>query len=206
LTSYECDFLGLINTSMFYLYCLKQNQEVKYFGITINPKKRKNDHKRKKPPHIFEVLESFDTAKEATNREEELIEIYKTTQIGWNISPGGEYDGNSGYCRKGIGGAKKGRVPWNAGKKGCFSEDTIKQMIEVRRGRIFSSKFTTSIIVSIRERFENHQQMDGVGTVQPNGMRLTQERAFAKEYSKHYGMTTTNLFNIVTGKSWLNTN
>lgn len=87
MTSYECDFLGLINTSMFYLYCLKQNQEVKYFGITINPKKRKNDHKRKKPPHIFEVLESFDTAKKATNREEELIEIYKTTQTGWNISP-----------------------------------------------------------------------------------------------------------------------
>ena len=64
---------------------------------------------------------------------------------GWNLSPGGDYEGNSGYCRKGIGGVKKGNVPWNKGKK-CpeisesmrgriHSPETRKKMSEAKRGK-----------------------------------------------------------------------
>lgn len=191
---------------MIYLYLLKQESRARYIGLTINPQKRKNDHRGKRPPHEFVILETYQDPVTASNRERELIEEFNTMiPNGWNLSPGGEYDTASGYSRKGIGGAKKGRVPWNKGKRGCFSEETISKMSEKRKGRAHTERFL-HIVPEILKRFENHSKIEGVGERGPNGLILTQERAFAKLYAKEYGMSVANLRNIVAGKTWSSKN
>ena len=85
---------------MIYLYSLNQEDKIMYIGLTRNPDARKNTHKRKKPPHTFTILENIEDVTEATNRERELIEEYETQFYGWNKSPGGEYEQNSGYTKR----------------------------------------------------------------------------------------------------------
>ena len=189
---------------MIYLYSLKQKDKTMYIGLTNNPDVRKTTHKRKRPPHTFTILENIEDVTEATERERELIEEYETYLSGWNKSPGGEYEQNSGYDRKGIGGVKKGQIPWNKGKSGCFSEESIQKMKNTRKGVRYSSKLNESKVKDIRKEFLEHPTINGVGEVQGNGIKLTQERAFANKYHSNYGITNINLYNIIIGKSWKN--
>ena len=191
---------------MIYLYYLKQNNHIKYIGLTKNPSVRRNYHKRKKPPHTFELIENIDDLSIAANKERDLIKEYNTIQDGWNISPGGEYKKFSGYNRKGIGGVKKGTIPWNKGKKNCFSQETIDQFKKIRKGIRYNkhTKVNKELVKQIRDKFNNHDILPGVGVVQKNGVILTQERAFSKLYHVEYNITDVNLYNIITKKSWKN--
>lgn len=108
-----------------------------------------------------------------------------------------------GKKRPGIGGVKKGSIPWNKGKKNCFTSSTIDKMKITRKNKIHSSKLNKQIILEIRNHFTNHPQLDGVGTIQKNGILMTQERAYAKKYAEQYKITANNLHNIITGKSWI---
>jgi hypothetical protein len=107
-----------------------------------------------------------------------------------------------GKKRPGIGGVKKGTVPWNKGKKNCFSNQTIDKMKTIRKNKIHSSKLNKELVTKIRNDFNNHEQIDGVGIIQKNGIPMTQARAYAKKYAKEYNITTNNLYSIITGKSW----
>jgi hypothetical protein len=101
---------------MIHLYYLTDTAGVvKYVGLTKNPSSRKSEHKRNKPKHIFSLIEEFDNATSASNAEVEHIETHSTHREGWNRDPGGNYDTASGHNRKGVGGRKKGSVPWNKG-------------------------------------------------------------------------------------------
>jgi hypothetical protein len=192
---------------MIYLYCLKQNNKIKYIGLTKNPRKREMDHKNQKPsPHKFIILENFKNIQVAAKREFDLISEYSTINNGWNISPGGEYYKNSGYKRTGIGGQKKGCIPWNKGVKNCFSKDTINRMKNVRKGVIHSSKVTADVVLEIRKKFKNHPTINNVGNVMKNGRILTQHRAFSELYYKDYNITAVNLYNIIKRKSWTQIN
>jgi hypothetical protein len=108
-----------------------------------------------------------------------------------------------GKKRPGIGGVKKGSIPWNKGKKKCFTTSTIDKMKSSRKNKIHSSKLNKKIISEIRNHFINHPQLDGIGVIQKNGVMLTQERAYAKKYAEQYKITPNNLHNIITGKSWI---
>lgn len=107
-----------------------------------------------------------------------------------------------GKKRPGVGGVKKGTIPWNKGKKNCFNKTTIEKMKTIRKNKIHSSKLTEELVLKIRNHFNSYQQIEGVGTIQKNGIVLTQERAYAKKYAKEYKITSANLYNIITGKSW----
>jgi hypothetical protein len=107
-----------------------------------------------------------------------------------------------GKKRPGIGGVKKGTIPWNKGKKNCFNQKTIKKMRSSRKNKIASSKLNKELIIKIRDDYKNHKQIEGVGIIQKNGIVMTQERAYAKKYAKEYNITSNNLYNIITGKSW----
>lgn len=107
-----------------------------------------------------------------------------------------------GKKRPGIGGVKKGTIPWNKGKKNCFSNQTIDKMKTIRKNKIHSSKLTEELVLKIRNHFSAYEQIEGVGTIQKNGIVLTQERAYAKKYAKEYKITSANLYNIITEKSW----
>ena len=190
---------------MIYLYCLKSQNTIKYVGLTKNPRKREYDHRRTKPPFDdFVILEKFKNQDSvvAAHQEIDLISLYNTVSVGWNISSGGEYHNNSGYNRKGIGGQKKGCVVWNKGKINCFSDQTITLMKKIRKGKIHSSKVNIQIVAEIRQKYKNHPIIVGVGKPRMNGKILTQSRAFSALYHGLYGMSSANMFKIIERKSW----
>jgi hypothetical protein len=75
-----------------YLYHLIQNGRVRYVGLTTNITKRKYRHKREKPPHTFEIIETFSDKEQAGIAEQYHIAGHKTFwgKNGWNKSIGGE--------------------------------------------------------------------------------------------------------------------
>jgi hypothetical protein len=189
-------------TNPVYLYVLLQDEVVKYVGLTKNPQSRKQNHKNKKPRHDFLILQMFSDVTEATDEEQRLIREYATLENGWNRTTGGEYEANSGYGRKGIGGVPKGTVPWNKGMTDCFDKSLVERFKRDRKGVVFSSKLSPTKVEEIRCRFEQHEPIQGVGMISKNGKPFTQERMFSKKYHEEYGITEANLYKIVRGKSW----
>lgn len=107
---------------MYYLYFLYSENEVMYVGITHDLQKRMNEHKRRKKPHYFCVIDEYTSLDKALADEVRHIAEHSTYTLfwKWNKSPGGEYAGSTIGSRKGIGGRKKGGIPWN---KGLTSDD-----------------------------------------------------------------------------------
>lgn len=182
---------------MVYLYYLKQQDRVMYVGLTISPLDRESKHRRNKPPHRFEIIESFESEKDAASAERDHIKKHQTVKNGWNISPGGEYAKFSGYSRKGIGGQKKGCIPWNKGRPGCFSEEAIQKMCEVRKGRVFSSKIKSDELKQLKELYDSRPHIPEANTKSANGKILTYERAFSKKYASQYRVTPENIYRII---------
>lgn len=106
-----------------------------------------------------------------------------------------------GKKRPGIGGVKKGNVPWNKDKKGCFSEKTISKFKQTRKGKRYGIvKITDEQCLRIVELYKLQEPIQDVGTKMGNGKTLTYERAFAKKYCKEYGVTEVQIYNIITGR------
>jgi len=188
---------------MYSVYTLVDNDGVvKYVGQTTQVEVRKRSHNKQKPSHNFVVIKENLSAEDAKQFEIDTIAKYNTFKEGWNKSPGGE--GFDGYERTGIGGVKKGNIPWNKGKVGCFSEETINKMSRSRRGKIHSSKLTLEKVRSIRVLYTTRPKIKGVGEVQPNGRVLSYERAFSRHYAEDFGITPNNLYKIILHKSWNN--
>lgn len=188
---------------MYTIYALVNNDGiVKYVGQTTQVEVRKREHKNKKPPHKFIIIKENLSSDEAKKFEIECICKYDTFKNGWNMSPGGE--GFDRYKRTGIGGVKKGNIPWNKGKKRCFSEETISKMSKTRKGKIYTSKVNEEKVRYIRSLYNMKPKLNGVGKVQSNGRVLSYERAFAKHYSEEFNMTSNNLYKIILYKSWNN--
>ena len=73
-----------------YLYHLIQDGVIRYVGVTTNITNRKSHHKRNKPPHTFEIVDTFIDKEEAGIAEQYHIAGYNTFKDGWNNSDGGE--------------------------------------------------------------------------------------------------------------------
>lgn len=188
---------------MYTIYALVDDDGVvKYVGQTTQVDVRKRDHKNKKPPHNFVIIKENLSAEDAKQFEIDTIAKYNTYKNGWNMSSGGE--GFDGYRRTNIGGVKKGNIPWNKGKSGCFSEETISKMSNVRKGKIHSSKLTPEKVRFIRNLYNSRPRLKGVGDIQPNGKVLPYDRAFSKNYAEEFDITPNNLHKIILYKSWTN--
>lgn len=188
---------------MFYIYTLKDlDGVIRYVGQTKLLEERKRQHKRKKPPHIFEVLFETLSKDEAKILEIENIEKYKTYKNGWNKTTGGE--GFEDYERKGIGGVKKGNIPWNKSVKGCFSKETIDKWKSNRKGRVFSRKLTDVQILEIRNLYNEKPQINDVGKVMKNGKKLSYIQAFCKKYADRYNITPQAIKKVVLNECWNN--
>ena len=188
---------------MYYIYFLKDlNGNIKYVGQTQNLDARKREHKRNKPPHTFEINEQIDIPKKAKEAEIFYIEKFDTFKNGWNKSTGGE--GFDNYERKGIGGVKKGTVPWNKGIKNCFSEETIEKMSNSRKGRVFSRKINDHQIREIRKLYNEKPDLKNVGVVMKNGRKLSYIQAFCKEYAEDYNLTPQGIKRIILKECWSN--
>lgn len=185
---------------MIYLYHLIQDSRVMYVGLTKNIEARKSHHAKTKPSHEFIIVDSFERPEDAILAEMTAVTLYDTYKRfdGWNLSLGGEYDNLPGFNRKGIGGVKKGHIPWNKGVKGCFSDERIVKWKESRRGKVHSRrKLNESDQQKFLEFYKSRPIIDGVGVIAKNGRTLTYERLFAKKYHQEFNITETWAYNLV---------
>lgn len=103
--------------------------------------------------------------------------------------------------RPGVGGVKKGSIPWNKGKIGCFKEHTIQRFKSTRQGKRYGKpKVTDETCLDILKKYNQKPFLSGEGTKSANGKVLTYERLFSKKYHLEYDITEAQLFNIITGK------
>jgi hypothetical protein len=117
------------------------------------------------------------------------------------LGPGYSSDLQRGKKRPGVGGAKKGNIPWNKGKKGCFEESTIQLFKETRSGKRYGNvKVTDDECLNILNNYNKRPMLDGEGKKSANGKTLTYERLFAKKFHNQYNITEAQLYNIITGK------
>lgn len=186
---------------MYYIYVLKQNDIIKYVGQTINPTKRKCAHKNTKDPHEFEIIFESKDKNITKQKEIDFIFEYNTYFNGWNKSPGGE--GFDNYNRLGIGGAKKGHIPWNKNKTGCFSQETLNHFSNLRKGKIWKpTKLSSADVIKIRESYDSKIIISGVGEKMKNGKYMSYIQAFSIKYSKLYDTSKQNIRKIVERKTW----
>ena len=109
----------------------------------------------------------------------------------------------TGVKRPGVGGVKKGTIPWNKGSNGYklnISEEGKDRKILAVKSR---SKIQDHDAESIRIDYKNKVSIDNVdiGKIKGNGKVFSYERAFSKEYAKKYSVTEQYIFRIITGKS-----
>ena len=188
---------------MYYIYFLKDlDGKIQYVGQTQNLDTRKREHKRNKPPHIFEISEQIDISEKAKETEIFYIKKFDTFKNGWNKSTGGE--GFDAYERKGIGGVKKGTIPWNKVIKNCFSEKTIEKMSKSRKGRVFSRKLNDEQIMEIRKLYNENPDLQNVGMIMKNGKKLSYLQAFCKKYAEKYNLTPQGMKRIILKECWAN--
>ncbi len=109
-----------------------------------------------------------------------------------------------GKKRPGIGGAPKGRVPWNKGKGGY-------KLNCDRRGRRFTpGKYSIEDIKFIRKLYNEKYKFDEYITYinntfqRPNGKLPIYERFISREIIKEYfkNNTSIGIYNIIMGYSW----
>ena len=65
---------------MYYIYTLKEDNEIKYVGQTINPVKRKCSHKNTKNSHTFEIIFKTFDREIAKQKEESLGNLGKISK------------------------------------------------------------------------------------------------------------------------------
>lgn len=109
----------------------------------------------------------------------------------------------TGVKRPGIGGVKKGTIPWNKGHKGYklnFTEEGRAKKFECLKNR---SVIKDSDAQKIRDDFINCVFIDNnnIGKTMRNGKTMSYERAFCLEYSKKYNVSDQYIYRIIKGKA-----
>lgn len=132
-----------------------------YIGKTVNPESRIRDHlngkgksprltyainKHGKDAFGFEILESEIPQEHLTEMEMLYIYFYNSkSPNGYNLTDGGDGVVNpSDEVRKHISERQIGRVPWNKGKTGIYSDETLKKMSKASKGRTYKKRRTFS--------------------------------------------------------------
>jgi hypothetical protein len=121
-----------------YVYTLAdpRTDEIRYVGKTVNLKNRYADHLRCNGTlHVHNWIKQLRNLElkpkievlEECNSDWQLAEIYWIEQLrqwGFNLT---------NHAIGGLGG-QTGRIPWNKGKKGCWSEEILQKMREASTG------------------------------------------------------------------------
>jgi hypothetical protein len=115
-----------------------------------------------------------------------------------------------GKKRPGIGGVKKGTIPWNKGRKNLWSHSKnslIKISLGVRGEKCSTAKLTEDDVKKIRKDFENKVFIECFNeNVKPTsatkGIYPTYLGAFAADYAKKYNVTNANIKRIIQRKTW----
>jgi hypothetical protein len=108
-----------------------------------------------------------------------------------NLPPDHLSEIQKGIKRPGVGGTKKGTIPWNKGKKGYklnLSEEGRKNMAQSSKK---SAKIKDDQVEIILKKYTNKIKIDDIriGKVSKNGKIFTYKRSFCEFISKEYGVT-----------------
>ena len=105
----------------------------------------------------------------------------------------------TGVKRPGIGGVKKGTIPWNKGIRGYKLNLSEQGRINMSLSSKKTSKIKDDQVKKIMEDFTKQIQLDNkdIGTIKRNGKIFTYERAFCKEYAKRYNVTEQCIFRML---------
>jgi hypothetical protein len=108
-----------------------------------------------------------------------------------------------GVKRPGIGGVKKGTIPWNKNKSGYSLNLTEQGKLRKLQANKKSSIISDNVAEQIRTDLKNNVFIDNpdIGKVKRNGKVFSYERAFCLEYSKKYNVSITYIVSIVKGKA-----
>jgi len=150
------------------------------------------------------------------NMEEHYIKTFDSYKNGLNESINGKGNHMSknfttrGYkfskkSRERMSRAKKGIIPWNKGKKGCHSKESLKRISEKNKGQRRSYKLDENQRYEIMKEYNDHNYISNdVNKVMKNGRVLTYEKAFAKKVSIKYNVTQQCIYNMLKGRTWAN--
>lgn len=106
-----------------------------------------------------------------------------------------------GKKRPGIGGVKKGTVPWNKGVSGyslnISEQGKLNQLNSLKARSIISDEDS----ILIRNDYNNKIYINDskIGIKQKNGRVYSYERAFCKHYSKIYDVSEQYIYRIIKG-------
>lgn len=116
----------------------------------------------------------------------------------------------TGVKRPGIGGRKKGGVPWNKGKTGYWSPSRKLRSGSSLRNRGVGngrSRLTEEIVLEIRQNYADKISLENyVPGIKPGkgrkGLCPTYDGAFEETYAQLYGVTPENIRRITQRLSW----
>jgi hypothetical protein len=117
-----------------------------------------------------------------------------------------------GKKRPGVGGVKKGTVPWNKNKKGYTIHNS--EHIEKLKHQMIgegnpNTKLSENDVKRIRLDYENNVTISSFDSnIRPTyltkGLFTTYLGAFSNEYAKKYNVSSNNIKRIIQNKSWKN--
>jgi hypothetical protein len=117
-----------------------------------------------------------------------------------NLPPNHMSEIQKGKKRPGIGGAKKGRVPWNKGKK--WHNEIKEHWSKVRKGRRFSSKLSKEVVLEIRKIYDSKPYYEKVGSIGRNGKIISYDSIFCKSLAPKYNISSANIYRIIKRETW----
>lgn len=107
-----------------------------------------------------------------------------------------------GKKRPGVGGVKKGNIPWNKGFSGynlSLTEQGKQKKLEASKK---NNKITDILAIQIKKEFERKPLIedDRIGKKQQNGKVFSYERAFCLEYAKKHQVSDQYIYRIIKNK------
>jgi len=112
-----------------------------------------------------------------------------------------------GKKRPGVGGVKKGTIPWNKGKKGYKLHDDVS-LEKISKSSCGEnnpkSKLTEKDAECIIKLYLSKPNLNGVGEKKRNGLCMSYDRLFSIKISETYFITPQNVTRIIKEKSWKN--
>jgi hypothetical protein len=104
-----------------------------------------------------------------------------------------------GIKRPGVGGVKKGTIPWNKGIRGYKLNLSKQSRLNMSQSSKKIAKIKENELKKILKDYNNKVIIEGfeIGKVRGNGKILTYERAFCKKYASLYNVTEQNIYRIL---------
>jgi group I intron endonuclease len=158
----------------------------------------------------WEVLCECDSKEELDEMEFHYIKQYNSfSPNGYNLTLGGDF-GTYGWVpseetRQNMRNARKNFIPWNKGKKNCYSNETIEKIRQAKKGKVAYTKISEEDVREILDLFfKKNLNLSTVGKIMRNGRRMSYKRALSLLINESYGVTVKCIEKIIDGETWKN--